>query len=265
MKIILSRKGFDSSAGKQANPMMPDGTLLSLPIPEEEDADMYSLLQWKGISYYDIIRSLNPKTHLLPYSKCHLDPDLRSDVKERQDGWRPAFGQMRASLSHLRNQEVSIGDIFLFFGWFRDTEIKDGKLRYKKGGLDAHIIYGYMQIGKIIERKEDAPKWLKEHPHFLYDQSWSINRNAIFLPSEVLSIQPSMNGCGILDYRRDRVLTKDGYSRQYWDLPQFFKEVNISYNAKSWQQDIFKSAGRGQEFVMEATPDILNWVEQIIL
>ena len=85
MKIILSRKGFDSSAGKQANPIMPDGTLLSLPIPEKEDADMYSLLQWKGTSYYDIIHSLNPKTHLLPDSKCHLDPDLRYDVKERPD------------------------------------------------------------------------------------------------------------------------------------------------------------------------------------
>jgi len=265
MKIILSRKGFDSSAGKQANPIMPDGTLLSMPIPEEEDADMYSLLHWNGMSYYDIIHSLNPKTHLLPDSKCHLDPDLRRDVKERHDSWKPAFGQMSTSLSHLRNQAVSTGDIFLFFGWFRETEIKGGNLKYKKGGLDAHIIYGYMQIGKIIERKEDTPKWLKEHPHFSYNQSWNINKNAIFLPTEKLSILPFMSGSGTLNYRRNRVLTKNGFSRRYWDLPLFFKEVNISYNVKSWQQDIFKSAGRGQEFVMEATPDIINWVKQIIL
>lgn len=265
MKIILSRKGFDSSVGKQANPIMPDGTLLSMPIPEEEDADMYSMLHWNGMSYYDIILSLSPKTHLLPNSKCHLDPDLRQDVKERHDGWKPAFGQMGTSLSHLRNQKVSIGDIFLFFGWFKETEIKDGKLLYKKEGLDAHIIYGYMQIGKIIERQEDTPKWLKEHPHFSYNQSWNINKNAIFLPSEKLSVLPFMSGCGTLNYRRDRVLTKDGSSRRYWNLPRFFKEVNISYNLNSWQKDIFKSAGRGQEFVMEATPDILNWVKQIII
>lgn len=264
MKIILSRKGFDSSAGKQANPIMPDGTLLSLPIPEEEDADVYSLLQWKGMSYYDIIHSLNSKTHLLPDSKCHLDPDLRYDVKERQEGWRPAFGQMRTSLTHLRNQKVSIGDLFLFFGWFRETEIKEGRLRYKKNGLEAHIIYGYMQIGEIIERKEDTPKWLKEHPHFSYEQSWSINKNALFLPTEKLSIHPSISGCGTLNYRKDRVLTKDGFSRQYWDLPQFFKEVNISYNKKSWLNNCFKSAGRGQEFVMDATPQIIEWVKRII-
>ena len=37
MKLILSRKGFDSSCGEQASPIMPDGTLLSLPIPDDED------------------------------------------------------------------------------------------------------------------------------------------------------------------------------------------------------------------------------------
>ncbi len=60
MKIILSRKGFDSSSGKQANPIMPDGTLLSLPIPDEEDTNTFSSLQWEGSSYFDIIHSLNP-------------------------------------------------------------------------------------------------------------------------------------------------------------------------------------------------------------
>ena len=33
MKIILSRKGFDSGYGKIASPILPDGTLLSMPIP----------------------------------------------------------------------------------------------------------------------------------------------------------------------------------------------------------------------------------------
>ena len=61
MKIILSRKGFDSSAGKQASPIMPDGTLLSLPIPDEEDTNMFSSLQWKDKSYYDIISSFRPR------------------------------------------------------------------------------------------------------------------------------------------------------------------------------------------------------------
>ena len=58
MKIILSRKGFDSSAGKQANPIMPDGTLLSMPIPSDDDLDnAYSTITWNNMSYYEIIRS----------------------------------------------------------------------------------------------------------------------------------------------------------------------------------------------------------------
>ena len=35
MKLILSRKGFDSGAGGCASAITPDGTLLSLPIPDK--------------------------------------------------------------------------------------------------------------------------------------------------------------------------------------------------------------------------------------
>ncbi len=37
MQIILSRKGFDSASGGGPSPILPDGTLLSLPIPEDTD------------------------------------------------------------------------------------------------------------------------------------------------------------------------------------------------------------------------------------
>ena len=89
-------------------------------------------------------------------------------------------------------------------------------------------------------------------------------KTQFFLPTNKLSIQPSLSGCDVLDYRRDRVLTKDGMSRRYWDLPDYFKDVSISYNTKSWLNDCFKSAGRGQEFVMDATPQIIEWVKRII-
>ena len=264
MKIILSRKGFDSSSGKQANPIMPDGTLLSLPIPDNEDNNTFSSLHWEDMSYYEIVHSLNTRTLITNDSRCHLDPDLREDVRSRFPNWKPAFGQMNTSLSHLRNQKVSVGDIFLFYGWFKETEMKGGLLRYKKNGLDAHIIYGYMQIGEIIERKQDVPDWLKEHPHYAYDNAWNAYKNAIFLPTDRLSIISSLRGCNVLKFRRDRVLTKEGMSRRYWDLPDYFRKVQISYNTNSWQKDSFKSAGRGQEFVMEATPEILDWAKSII-
>ena len=49
MKIILSRKGFDSGYGGIASPVLPDGTLLSLPIPTTE----------MGITYDELLCSVS--------------------------------------------------------------------------------------------------------------------------------------------------------------------------------------------------------------
>ena len=265
MKIILSRKGFDSSSGGQPSPILPDGTLLSLPIPDTDDKyNTFSSLQWNSLSYYEIIKSLNPRTLITPDRHCHLDPDIRRETRNRQEGWQPAFGQVDSALSVLRNNGVSIGDIFLFFGWFKETELVNGTLRYKREGRDLHVIYGYMQISQIIENEDEIPCWLTEHPHAAYKNSWNKNRNAIFLPTNKLSILPSKEGCGTLDYRTDRVLTKVGQPRGRWNLPLFFKNVKITYHPAPWKDGYFQSAGRGQEFVIDAIPEIVNWVKEII-
>lgn len=264
MRIILSRKGFDSANGAQPNPILPDGTLLSLPIPDKKGNNPFSSLYWNGMSYYDIIHSLKPGTKLKAEDMCHLDPDLREEVKDRTQGWKPAFGQSEGALTHLRNHGVSIGDLFLFFGWFKATEEKDGQLMYKKGAPDQHVIYAYMQIGSIIERKSDAPEWLREHPHVGDKKNRDDSSNAIFLPPENLSFMSDHKGCDVLNYRRDRILTKDGMSRRYWALPSFFKNVKISHHPNPWKDDYFVSAAIGQEFVMEANPEIMEWVRQII-
>lgn len=262
MKIILSRKGFDSANGNQPNPILPDGTLLSLPIPDPDGNNTFSSLYWNGMSFYDIIHSLRPRANLS--DTCHLDPDLRKDVRDRLPGWKPAFGQSKGALTHLRNYGVSKDDLFLFFSWFKETEINQGKLIYKRGAKELHVIYGYMQIGEIIERKADAPDWLKDHPHIGDKKNRDEEKNAIFLPTDNLSFMPNVNGCGLLNYRKDRTLTKDGMSRGKWDLPSFFKEVNISHHPAPWKDNYFQSAAIGQEFVLEATPKILEWVKQII-
>ena len=266
MKIILSRKGFDSASGKQPNPIMPDSTLLSLPIPSEKDdrVTTYSSLSWNGRSYYDIIHSLKPKSKIMANDFCHLDPDIRKDVCSRPSEWIPAFGQVDSALTHLRNQQVSIGDIFLFFGWFKATEERNGTLVYKKGAPDLHIIYGYMQIGEIINKEKDVPQWLMKHPHASYRNAWNKNLNAIFLPSDKLSVLPNKKGCDTLDYRENRVLTMPNMPKGRWNLPQFFRNVPISYHPNPWRSNYFQSAGRGQEFVMEATPEVLTWAKQII-
>ena len=58
MKIILSRKGFDSSNGGIPSPILPDGTLLSLPIPGKFDNLSFDDLNYNGVSFSNILRQL---------------------------------------------------------------------------------------------------------------------------------------------------------------------------------------------------------------
>jgi hypothetical protein len=221
VKVILSRKGFDKSAGGIASPIMRNGTLLSLPIPSSNDTEKFSKLKYGKKTYLEIIRELKPETKIkggisLPtkevnrlkvimgeswnkfikirklygengvkfenawniYEKafdkysnantrlekiykekggddCHLDPDLRKEVRPREKGWKPLFGQAGRSQTILSNNAISADDLFLFFGWFRRVQ-KNSKreFEYIKGEPDLHIIYGYLQVGEIFSMNE---------------------------------------------------------------------------------------------------------------
>lgn len=262
MKIILSRKGFDSGYGGMPSPILPDGTMLSMPIPSEGDLVHYCDLCHNGLSYQDIISQLKPNSKIL-YKECHLDPDIRKDIVVRKDGWKPAFGQVGAAQSHLSNQGVSNGDIFLFFGWFRHTTIKNGKLSFIGPSSGFHAIYGYMQIGNIIKCAEDVPQWLMSHPHAC-DKRWQKN-NAIYIASDNLSLNPELPGAGCFNYSEVLKLTMGGRSRSIWSLPTFFKNIPISYNRNAWREDAFHSAAKGQEFVFEANDDVINWLKFILV
>ena len=138
MKIILSRKEFDSSNGKIPSLILPDETLLSFPIPAKFDDLTYDDLQFEGVKYSEILKQLRGKEDKTNHYHCHLDPDVRSGVriKELKD-WRAAFGQINSAQGLLKNKNVSEGDLFLFFGWFRQTEgdLHKGTLKYKKGSV----------------------------------------------------------------------------------------------------------------------------------
>ena len=45
MKVILSRKGVDSSWGGHPGIILPDNTILYYPIPGDEDEDRYSVIK----------------------------------------------------------------------------------------------------------------------------------------------------------------------------------------------------------------------------
>lgn len=276
MKIVLSRKGFDSQSGGMASPIMPDGTLLSLPIPDDNGETTYSDLVYEGKTYYKIIQELNPRiAEKLKNRKCHVDPDICNRYIKSIENWKPAFGQNGTSKIHLETQNVGLGDIFLFYGWFRQTELDNsGKLRFvnapKDKTTDKHIIFGYMEIGEIITNRERIVSEFNYHPH-AYEKYKDSPSNALYIPSQTLSFDGSIGGCGMLKYIPIRQLTKAGHKRSEWNLPDCFKNIGISYhenNSYGWtaNKDYFKAAYRGQEFVTKSdiSESIKKWVTEVI-
>jgi hypothetical protein len=139
MNVVFSRKGFDSGWGGVPSPVLDDGRMVSLPIPDRSGI-AYSELHLDGErTYADLMRALgittvkypiNKKTDLLD-ARAHLDPDVVASVMTRRAGWRPMFGQVGAAQGHLRRRCVGRGDLLLFYGWFSPTRTdKHGDLRF---------------------------------------------------------------------------------------------------------------------------------------
>jgi hypothetical protein len=272
MKVILSRKGFDSSYGGFPNPILPNGTMLSLPIPSKSKIAYSDLRTPQGGTYLDLMLQVKDKIKLkkgsvplTPRIQCHLDPDLRASAYPREKGWKPLFGQAGAAQGHLKKEGVGEGDIFLFFGLYRKTVQKDGRIVFDKETSPVHVIYGYFEIQRVHTFPfEDLPGWMKYHPHTSKD-SRADRHNAIYLASEKLSFNPGIPGAGTFDFRPSLVLTKPGYSASQWNLPSLFRKARITYHSgKSWKDGYFQSAYIGQEFVVSGCRKAEDWAKRLI-
>ena len=76
MNVILSWKGMDSRSGGIPSPILPDGTLLSFPIPDGTSGKPYAALTYKGQSLQKIIHQVSPRFDFIKNETCHLDPDI---------------------------------------------------------------------------------------------------------------------------------------------------------------------------------------------
>ena len=265
MKIILSRKGFDSSSGGVPSPIFPDGRILSLPIPDRLSPIRYRDIQWHEYDLGTIVSDLTngkiPDSHF-----AHLDPDINHGSLLRMNNWVPLFGQTGAAQGHLRKQNVAIDDIFLFFGLFRDIHIEAGRLRWNVGSIPRHVIWGWLQVGKIIpvdtcDREKFA--WAQYHPHFHRSPD---RNNTLYTARKNLEL-PNINvhreGAGVFEYfARNLQLTAPESSRpSVWALPKWFYPGDdrrpLSYHGdlKRWESTAAATnlnvVSRGQEFVLE--------------
>lgn len=267
MKIVLSRKGFDSSSGGYPS-IIYDDKIISFPIPETGTEDNYKCLQTDlGITYGELFSELNVKAKT-GFNTAHVDPDIYRNIRghiKREKGWNGIFGQDDSAQSHLANcgiTEDAPHCLLLFFGWFQFAEKKNGKMNYQKSDdypNGFHALYGFMEVGRIIDVKDvhNIPAYAKDHTH-VKNKSNRKGHNKLYLPIECSRIGLKKT-CGVFKFKDDLILTKVGESRRsYWKLDKCFKGIKMTYHREVDDPENFKSVGRGQEFVIQD-----NYVSQM--
>ena len=177
---------------------------------------------------------------------------------------------MGAAQKHLDNESVKAGDLFLFFGWFRDVERHAGRWRYRPKSASVHRLFGWLQVGDRVhvgdataavrERRGD----LRRHPHL---HGWWATSNTIYTAAEKLTapgVDGDVPGAGLFAGGDAHLLTReDGASRSEWELPGFFlpdgKRSGLSYHRHrgQWEEHEgrarLRAVARGQEFVFDAS------------
>jgi len=174
---------------------------------------------------------------------CHHDPMF-------VDG-ECFFGQCDAAQSHLRNQGVGNGDVFLFFGLFADEFT----------GEPHHRFFGYMRVEQVHTISSAPLPFLEKlqllrHPHVLGIKSAN---NTVYW------------GEGALAKRawHSLRLTKPRSSSSHWIVPSWLRTFGLTYhpNPGCWVGDEeLISARRGQEFVCDIgnDPRARAWMDYII-
>jgi len=281
MKIILSRKGFDSSAGGVPSPILPDGRLVSLPIPDPLSTIRYRSIQGCDPAIGKLVTDLT-KGRIKASTKAHLDPDLLHSNLPRTSNWRPLFGQSGAAQGHLRNQQIAVGDVFLFFGLFQRVKKTAGKFTFDNSSPRQHILYGWMQIGAIFpvsDCPEETRSWASYHPHFFHPAS---TNNTLYVATDKLRINgrqvKSIDGAGQFEsITNNRTLTaRNAKTPSQWQLPAWIYptpgkppltyHTTLSRWKKNETHSNLQAASRGQEFVLDCDhyPEALGWLREIL-
>lgn len=235
MRIIFSRKGFDSSAGGGPSPIVA-GRPISLPIP----AGAASVTTYGALGLGDHAARAS-RGRLGAEDLCHHDPMFLA-------GGTCAFGQCGAAQTHLERQGVGLGDVFLFFGLFAEEQT----------GEPHHRIFAYMRVEEIIPLAGGAPEDMASigHPHAL----------AMHHKNDVI-----WRGEGVQANRASDILrltVPDG-PPSLWNRPAWLKRGGLSYHDRTdrWLPSRrLRSVARGQEFVADIgrRKAPRAWLDQVI-
>jgi hypothetical protein len=176
-----------------------------------------------------------------------------------------------------------IGDVFLFFGWFRQAERIQGRWRFVPNAPDLHVIFGWLEVGDVLSLVADRNDTLRrypglaDHPHLADPAGYSDERNTLYVASEASSFVPRHVGGGAFAQFADGLcLTAPKAPRSVWNLPSWFlpregrPPLTYHTDAKRWTAQgascELKSVAKGQEFVlrMRDYPESLEWIHGIV-
>ena len=220
MRIVFSRKGFDSSSGGGPSPIV-GGRPISLPIP----AGTASTTTYGDLGLGEHAAKAS-RGKLGANDLCHHDPMFCEDGT-------CAFGQHSAAQTHLEGQGVGLGDVFLFFGLFAEEDT----------GEAHHRIFGYLKVEEIVRLGDGVPGDLVKlaHPHALEMHS---SNDCIW------------RGEGRMAQRATDALrlTIPGGPPSLWRRPEWLRRGGLSYHDREdrWLRGKrLRSVARGQEFVAD--------------
>ncbi len=249
MKIIFSRKGFDSGSGGAPSPII-DGRPTSLPIPTLQ---MPSITTYADLGLGAIVEQVTRhikagKGRIAGASLCHHDPMF--------EGGRCAFGQSGAAQGHLSNNGIGAGDVFLFFGLFANLDDNDRH----------HRIFGYLKVEEVMKPGPDPTpasqpdSFTRRHPHTL----------PIKKPNNTIYVGPGRVATSAASGLRLSIPRKSrgGWSR--WRVPPWLREAGLTCHKKpgSWSDDgtTLQTVSPGQEFISDISGrlDANAWLNRIL-
>lgn len=165
---------------------------------------------------------------------------------------RCLFGQTGSAQSHLANNGVGVGDVFVFFGLFQDEGLREPH----------HRIFAYMKVEKVLQLgarpngKQIGSYAPRCHPHTMGE--WNEN-NTVYLGEGSRSRTASSA----------LRLTASDHRVSIWRVPTWLRQAGLTYHQREarWLGDgMLNVAARGQEFITdigsEREPRI--WLDKII-
>ena len=269
MKLILSRKGFDSGkeSGGCPSPIFPDDAMFSLPIPDDDDGARPTYEDLRCTQAENIGELVCNLTHdrIDAERSVHMSPDLNPP-----SGCPRLFDQVDAAEGHLNNQGVRDGDLFLFFGLYRKVQKTSNEQvwRFDPNAPRQHVLWGWLQVGAKHKQGEGAML-----------RCSCTNSNTRYVASDHLDLGDGRQalGAGVFPRFDERLLLTDpdGTGVTQWRLPKSFhpcdgKTPLTYYGKREWTlEGDYTYVGRngpGQEFVLnlDEYPEVKDWALDLI-